>query len=280
MKIERVAWNKLKPEEIDTIQNSVFLPDLLGKPLSHIFVYGHNTKAFFASMSSVFRYLKIKDLVKPFCPKRKIGKFVSAHDLLDQGFSLLTYDGTSFYTETGITVWAIPVLLLPCRFLLHVGHSIRGVSADDLTIALQEAINFIPEGLFGKISSFSDRGTAMTADKFRNFMVKDMGMPVYYGRPHTPNDEPWIEALNKNMKHHREAPKRFPIADDVISWLPKFKELYNNDPHSSLKYVTPQEALEGKMEVILAERKQNLLDARQKRLEAYHASLALQVVNR
>jgi len=29
----------------------------------------------------------------------------------------------------------------------------------------------------------------------------------------------------------------------------------------------------------LAERKQNLLGARQKRLEAYHASLTLQVVN-
>lgn len=269
----------MKPDEIDIIQNAVFLPDLLGKPLCHTFVYGHNTKAFFASMSSVFRYLKVKDLVKPFCPKRKFGKHVSAHDLLDQGISLLTYDGKAFLTETGITVWAIPVLLLPCRFLLHVGYSIRSVSADDLTRALQEAINFIPEGLLGNLSSFSDHGSAMTADKFRNFMTKEMGIPVYYGRPHTPNDEPWIEALNKNMKYHREAPRRFPIADDVISWLPKFKELYNNDPHSSLKYVTPQEAFDGKMEVILAERKQNLLGARQKRLEAYRASLTLQVVN-
>ncbi len=269
----------MQPDEIDIIQNAVFLPDLLGKPLCHTFVYGHNTKAFFASMSSVFRYLKVKDLVKPFCPKRKFGKHVSAHDLLDQGISLLTYDGKAFRSETGITVWAIPVLLLPCRFLLHVGHSIRSVSADDLTRALQEAINFIPEGLFGNLSSFSDHGSAMTADKFRNFMIKEMGIPVYYGRPHTPNDEPWIEALNKNMKYHREAPKRFPIADDVISWLPKFKGLYNNDPHSSLKYVTPQEAFDGKMEVILAERKQNLLGARQRRLEAYRASFTLQKVN-
>jgi hypothetical protein len=280
VKKERKAWNKLQSEEIDIIQNSAFLPELMGKPLCHTFVYGHNTKAFFASMSSVFRYLKEKDLVKPFCPKRRIGKHVSAHDLLDQGFSLLTYDGTAIRTETGVTVWAIPVLLLPCRYLLHVGYSITGVGADDLTKALQEGINFIPEALFGKLRSFSDRGSAMTADKFRNFMIRKMGIPVYYGRPHTPDDEGWIEALNKNIKLHRDAPKIFPIVDDVIAWLPRFKELYNNDPHSSLKYVTPQEAFDGKMEVILAERKQNLLNARQSRLEAYRASMALQVVNR
>jgi transposase InsO family protein len=251
----------------------------MGKPLSHTFVYGHNTKEFFASMSSVYRYLKEKDLVKPFCPKRRIGKHVSAHDLLNQGIALLTYDGAAFRTETGITVWAIPVLLLPCRYLLHVGYSVRSVGADDLTTALQEGINFIPPELFGKIASFSDRGSAMTADKFRDFMTNKMGIPVYYGRPHTPNDEPWIEALNKNMQYHREVPKLFPIVDDVISWLPMFKGLYNNDPHSSLKYVTPQEAFDGKMEAILAERKQNLLGARQSRLEAYHASFAVQVVN-
>ncbi len=265
--------------EIEAIQNSAYLPELLGKPLSHIFIYGHNTKAFFASLTSVFRYLKVVDLVKPFSPKKKISNFVSAHELLDRGLSLLTYDGTSFRTDTGITVWAIPVLLLPYRFLLHVGYSIRGVSADDLTKAIQEALNFIPESILGKIGSFSDRGTAMTAVKFRKFMVNEIGVPIYYGRPHTPNDEPWIEALNKNMKYHREAPTRFPLVDDVVNWLPRFKGLYNNDPHSSLKYVTPQEAFDGKMEVILAERKQNLLGARQKRLEAYHASLTLQVVN-
>ena len=199
VKKERKAWNKLQSEEIDIIQNSAFLPELMGKPLCHTFVYGHNTKAFFASMSSVFRYLKEKDLVKPFCPKRRIGKHVSAHDLLDQGFSLLTYDGTAIRTETGVTVWAIPVLLLPCRYLLHVGYSITGVGADDLTKALQEGINFIPEALFGKLRSFSDRGSAMTADKFRNFMIRKMGIPVYYGRPHTPDDEGWMRLLTKTL---------------------------------------------------------------------------------
>jgi transposase InsO family protein len=80
----------------------------------------------------------------------------------------------------------------------------------------------------------------MIADKFRIFMTKEMG------RPHTPSDEPWIEALNKNMKYYRDAPRRFPIADDVISWFPKLKGLYNNEPHSSLNYVTSQEAFDGK----------------------------------
>ncbi|MBU4467305.1 MAG: hypothetical protein KKC39_00980, partial [Candidatus Omnitrophica bacterium] len=39
-------------------------------------------------------------------------------------------------------------------------------------------------------------------------------------------------------------------------------DIYNNDPHSSLSYVTPLQALSGQKEVVLNQRKQNLAAAR------------------
>lgn len=274
----KAACNKLLSHEAEAIVRSAFIPENIGKPLSHIYVYGHNSGAFYASLSTVYRYLKAQDLVKPFQPKRKNPVHVSAFDLLDAGFSLLTYDGTCFKTESGITVWAIPVLLLPCRYLLHVGHSLRGVKSADLRKAVAQAVLELPDDFLDKIIGFSDRGSAMKAQKTVDFLEKDLKIPVRYGRPNTPDDEPWIEALNKTSKYHRDAPAVYPTVSDVLDWLVKFKTLYNNDPHSALKYVTPAEAFTGKMEVILSQRKNNLIAANMRRLEAYRAS-KLQVVN-
>lgn len=271
-RVPRTACNKLLPFEKTSIIQASFIPENIGKPLSHIFVYGHNSGAFHASLSTVYRYLKAEDLVKPFEPKRRKTKHVSAHDLLDAGFSLLTYDGSCFKTESGATVWSIPVLLLPCRYLLHVGHSLRGVSSADLRDAVAQAVLELPDSFTDSLVAFSDRGSAMKAKKTVAFLEEILKIPVYYGRPSTPDDEPWIESLNKNSKYHRDVPAVFSTVADVLDWLVKFKPTYNNDPHSALRYVTPAEAFAGKMEVILNQRRNNLIAANKMRLEAFRVS--------
>jgi hypothetical protein len=93
-----------------------------------------------------------------------------------------------------------------------------------------------------------------------------------YGRPHTPDDQAWIEAFVKTLKHHRDAPQSFQLVDDILQWLGCFPDIYNNDPHSSLSYVTPLQALLGQKEVILNQRKQNLAAARLLRYNAWKMS--------
>ncbi|MEN6623073.1 MAG: integrase core domain-containing protein [Smithella sp.] len=112
----------------------------------------------------------------------------------------------------------------------------------------------------------------MKAKKTVAFPENILKIPVRYGRPNTPDDEPWIEALNKSSKYHRDAPTVFPTVSDVPDWLERFKLLHNNDPHSALHYVTPAEAFAGKMEVILNQRRNNLIAANKMRLEAFRSS--------
>jgi len=76
---QRVAWNRLLDHERQAIEDAAWLPDLLGKPISHIFVHGHSSGSFFTSLSSVYRVLKRKNLVQPFVPRRKTTPYVSAH---------------------------------------------------------------------------------------------------------------------------------------------------------------------------------------------------------
>ena len=266
----RVAWNKILTQESQAIENAVYEPGLIGKPLSHVFVHGHDTGKFLTSLSTVFRVLKRKDLVKPssFYRRRKT-TYVSAHALMKEGFSLLCYDASQFVTDSGVVVWAIPVLILPARYLLHVGYCIGGVTSDDLTRTSKEALALLPERLFNNLLAHSDRGSAMKAAQTQKLIKELLGAPVHYGRPHTPDDEAWIEALIRSLKHHRDAPQNFSLVDDIVQWLNRFPDIHNNDPHSAHKYVTPLQVLSGQKEVILNQRKSNLTAARLLRYTAW-----------
>jgi len=268
----RSAWNKTLTHERDAIEAAAWTPELIGKPLSHIFVHGHESGKFFASLSTVYRTLKVKNMVEPRKHWHRTMPYISAHSLLDEGFSLLCYDGTQFMTDTGIIVWAIPVMILPQRYLLHIGHSINGISSSDLTQSVREAYALLPEHLTSKLVAHSDRGSAMKASATKQIIKELLGAPVHFGRPHTPDDQAWIEAFIKTLKRHREVPQSFKLVDDILQWLARFPGIYNNDPHSSLSYVTPLQALSGQKEVILNQRKQNLAAARMMRYNTWKMS--------
>ena len=268
----RTVWNKALEREREAIEASAWTPELIGKPVSHIFVHGHTSGKFFASLSTVYRVLKDKNMVEPRKSWHRNTPHVNAHSLLDEGFSLLCYDGTEFRTDTGIIVWAIPVVILPQRYLLHIGHAINGISASDLTQAVKEAYALLPEHLTTKLLAHSDRGSAMKASSTKQVIKELLGAPVHFGRPHTPDDQAWIESFVRTLKHHRDVPQSFKLVDDILQWLNRFPDIYNNDPHSSLSYVTPLQALSGQKEVILNQRKQNLAAARLLRYNAWKMS--------
>ena len=269
----RTAWNKLREHERHAIENAVYAPELIGKPLSHVFVHGHESGEFFASIATIFRVLKAKNLVKPlsFYRTRKTN-YVSAHALMKEGFSLLCYDATQFKTDSGTIVWAMPVLILPARYLLHVGHCIGGVSAADLTKTVKDALAALPDQLSDNLLAHSDRGSAMKAYVTQKIIKELLGAPVHYGRPHTPDDEAWIESLINSLKHHRDAPQNFTTVDDICTWLGRFPGIHNNDPHSAHKYVTPLQVLSGQKEAILNKRKNNLTAAKLLRYTAWRAA--------
>ena len=268
----RTAWNKILESEREAIEAAAWMPDLLGKPVSHVFVHGHNSGEFHASLSTVYRVLKAKDMVRPLDRRRRTAPYINAHTLLEEGFSLLCYDGTLFKTEDGMNVWAIPVMILPQRYAIHIGHSIGGVASSDLTRTIQEAHALLPKHMLDKLLAHSDRGSAMKARSTKELVKELLGAPVHFGRPHTPDDQAWIEAFIKTLKYHREAPMSFKIVDDVLQWLNRFPGIYNCDPHSSLSYVTPLQALQGQKEVVLHTRKQNLEAARNSRYTAWKSA--------
>ena len=268
----RIAWNKILPEEKAAIVEDGWDEKFAGKPISHIFVHGHDSRRYSVSLSTVYKILAEQEVVRPKIVRKGHQRHIDAHKLLEEGFYLLCYDGTHFVTDANVGVWAIPVLLLPSRYLLYIGHSLHSVRSRDLINTVEYASTFIPEYIASNLLGYSDRGSAMKSHHTKAYFIKNLNLPVYFGRPHTPEDQSWIEALIKTLKYHREAPSHFIQVADIIDWFQRFRPIYNNEPHSSLGYVTPAQALAGLKEVILNQRKQNLYEARQVRLAAYHAS--------
>lgn len=266
------AWNRILPEEREAIIETAWDERFMGKPLSHLYVYGHESRRYCLSLSTIYKVLSEEKVVRPKIVRKGHQRHIDAHQLLEEGFYLVCYDGTRFVTDTNIGVWAIPVLLLPYRYLLYIGHTLHSVRSSDLINTVEYAYNSIPESMTSNLLAYSDRGGAMKSHHTKAYFIKNLNLPVYFGRPHTPDDEAWIEAFIKTLKYHREAPSHFPQVADVADWLNRFPSIYNHEPHSSLGYVAPAQALAGLKEVILSQRKQNLHEARQARLAAYRAS--------
>jgi ribosome biogenesis GTPase A len=109
----------------------------------------------------------------------------------------------------------------------------------------------------------------------KKHMLEQWLVTLLYARPHTPDDNPWIEAFNKSLKYHHAKPDKFETVQDVIDWVELHRQLHNDHPHSALGYVRPNDEHEGLGDNIRKERKEDLKVASQARLEYYYESKAV-----
>lgn len=87
--------------------------------------------------------------------------------------------------------------------------------------------------------------------------LRRLGVINTHSRPHVSNDNPYIESFFGTTKTMIEYPKDgFNTIEEVEEWMTKFVKYYNNELHSGIGYVTPNERFEGKDRKILAKRKE------------------------
>jgi transposase InsO family protein len=115
----------------------------------------------------------------------------------------------------------------------------------------------------------SDNGPPMTARDTRAFMVL-MAIAQHHGRPHTPQDQAWIESFFGHIKG--EWPHLETITDPALleTELARVRTEYNTVRlHQAIGYVTPDDEHHGRGEALRQARRDGLNRARQHRL-AYH----------
>ena len=102
--------------------------------------------------------------------------------------------------------------------------------------------------------SLSDRGSQMRSNSTIIYFRK-LGIQQLFSRPHTPNDNPYIESHFATIKTHPVFPGYFVNQSESEFYFSHFYPWYNNvHPHTRLNMLTPHQVHSGQGPRLLAER--------------------------
>ncbi len=143
----------------------------------------------------------------------------------------------------------------------------EALSAEGLLDA--EPLSIGPDGKPGELGlkAMSDNGSQMKARTMREFF-RDLGIDQVFARPHTPEDNAYIESWFATAKC--EGIYREEYGDPVEAWtgIGALVRYYNEERlHQGIGFVTPVERHEGRDVAIIEARRLGLVEARRNRPE-------------
>jgi len=210
------------------------------------------------SPSSVYRVLKKAGLLRRWNgkPSKKGNGFnqpQNPHKHWHIDVSYVNICGTFYYLCSILDGFS--------RAIIH--WEIRAsMKESEVEIILQRAKEKYPET---QPRIISDNGPQFLAKDFKEF-IRISGMTHVRTSPYYPQSNGKIERWHKTIKSECIR-KGTPLClEDARRLVGDYVEHYNTVRlHSAIGYVTPQDKLEGRDKVILAERDQKLQDARERR---------------
>ena len=151
---------------------------------------------------------------------------------------------TYYYLYSVIDIFSryVPGWLLAHRENAHLAEALleetitkQGIARDQLTI-------------------HSDRGSPMIAKPVAHLLA-DLGVTKSHSRPHTSNDNPYIESHFRTFKYRPDFPRNFGCYEDAHAHCGRFFSWYNDDHrHSGIGFHTPADVHYGRAEAIREQR--------------------------
>jgi putative transposase len=143
------------------------------------------------------------------------------------------------------------------------------------TEALREAIasgdndqvhGLADDGQIPLLLAISDNGPQMRSHSTREFLA-GVAIAQQFGRPHTPQDQAWIETLFGHVKGEWTHLEKIRDPGELDAELAKVRLEYNGVRlHASIGYVTPDDEHEGQGDAIRRQRRDGLVQARENRI--------------
>lgn len=210
------------------------------------------------SPSSVLRVLKKANLLAGQTPNvtKKGTGFVQPlkpHQEWHVDVSYLNIAGTFYYLCSLLDGYS--------RSIVH--WEIRETMKEtDITTIIQRAREIFPDA---RPRIISDNGPQFIAKDFKEF-IRIAGMTHVRTSPYYPQSNGKLERFHKTIKSECIRPKVPLSLDDARRLVTDYVQHYNHTRlHSAIGYVTPNDRLLGKDEVIHAERDRKLAEARELR---------------
>jgi len=217
------------------------------------------------SPSSVYRVLVNAGLLRRWNrkPSKKGAGFqqpLKAHEHWHIDISYINICGTFYYLCSILDGFS--------RYIVH--WEIReSMTEADVEIILQRAREKFPDA---KPRVISDNGPQFISKDFKEF-IRISGMTHVKTSPYYPQSNGKLERYHRTVKGTCIRVKTPLSLEDARDLVTDFVDHYNNKRlHSAIRYVTPKDKLQGRAEMILAERDAKLVAARECRKAQRQAS--------
>jgi len=267
-------WHAVMPRERDAVRAFVAREDTVDLSLQAIAIKGSEQALFFLSASSV-RSILAHDglLVNRRPPVRTHGTRVkpARPAVLDGPNQCWCWDISYILTDVRRCFWFLYVMLDEWSRKVVAWRVASSLAAAEATLLTDDAV--VAEGLLDlpldrRPVIVNDRGVQMKAKPVTQ-MFSDLGMLQAFARPHTPNDNPFVESLFSTVKTAPAYPQYFSAFDPapVADYFSRFFPWYNGEHyHSRIGYVHPIDRHEGRAPEILRQRKQHLTSQHNNRI--------------
>ena len=211
-----------------------------------------------ASPSSVYRVLKEADLLhKAAVGSSKKGQGfqqpVAAHAHWHIDISYINISSTFYYLCSILDGYS--------RFIVH-WELQPAMTEADVELVLQRARERFPQA---RPRIISDNGPQFIARDFKQF-IRLCGMHHVRTSPYYPQSNGKIERWHQTLKQECIRPGTPLTLTDACRLVTTFVDHYNNHRlHSAIGYIAPADKLAGREEIIFAQRRKKLTNARQQR---------------
>ena len=122
------------------------------------------------------------------------------------------------------------------------------------------------DGQVPLLLAISDNGPQMRSVSTREFLA-GVAIAQQFGRPHTPQDQAWIETLFGHVKGEWPHLEKITDPGELEAELDRVRSDYNKVRlHASIGYVTPDDEHEGRGDAIRKQRRDGLTSAREARI--------------
>jgi putative transposase len=122
------------------------------------------------------------------------------------------------------------------------------------------------DGQIPLLLAISDNGPQMRSHSTREFLA-GVAIAQQFGRPHTPQDQAWIETLSGHAKGEWPHLEKIRDPGELDAELARARLEYNGvHLHAAIGYLTPDDEHQGRGDAIRQQRRDGLTAARQNRI--------------
>jgi len=270
---QRRFWNAIPPWVRKKVVETAL--EHLEKSPRELAWYLTDSQGYFISESSVYRILKVNDLITS--PAYTV---ISAKDKFDQPTSRVNQLWQTDFTYLKIVHWGWYYLSTVMddfsRYILA-WRLCSGMSAEDVKATIDDAIAVSGVDhvyVRHRPRLLSDNGPCYISGELKKYLA-DQGFTHTRGKPYHPMTQGKIERYHRSMKNVLLLDNYY-CPEELILEVGKFVEYYNHHRyHESLDNVTPADVYFGRAAEILNQRERTKQETIRKRRYEYRKAIAM-----